>query len=156
MKEIWKDIPRYEGLYQVSTLGRVKSLKYKKDRILKQSINKAGYLVLNLTINSKSKINYIHKLIAITFLNHKPNRNKLVIDHKDNNPLNNLLNNIQIVTHRENCSKDRSGLVGASYCKLSKKWMSQIQINKIDIYLGRFETELQAHEVYQSKLRESK
>ena len=54
MEEIWKDIAGWEGLYQVSTCGRVKSLKYGKERILKHSKNSSGYLTVSLYIEVKT------------------------------------------------------------------------------------------------------
>ena len=96
MKEMWKDIPEYEGLYQVSTYGRVKSLKrlkktklknqeyvFIKERILKQHSNKKGM----------GKTKQVHRLVAETFI---PNPNNLPqINHKDKNPNNNYINNLE-------------------------------------------------------------
>ena len=70
IQEIWKDIPGYEGLYQVSNFGRVKSFKNKTEKILKLSICSHGYYVI--TIRTYKKIR-VHQLVAMAFLNHKPN-----------------------------------------------------------------------------------
>ena len=91
MKEIFKDIPNYEGLYQVSNLGNVKSLNYrrtKKERVLKTVVNGVGYLNVYLSKNGKIKTFTVHKLVCMAFLNHTPNGSKgLVADHRNNNPL---------------------------------------------------------------------
>ena len=69
MKEIWKDIPNYEGLYQASNLGRIKSLK--RNKILNQIKSSDTYLQVFLCKNNKVKGYQVHRLIAKTFLNKK-------------------------------------------------------------------------------------
>jgi hypothetical protein len=101
--EKFKGIPNYKGLYQVSNLGRVKSLKRKNvrmNRFLKPSLHK-GYFKVTLCENGQQKAFDIHQLVAMAFLNHKPNNYLLVVDHIDNNPLNNNVENLQIITHRK-------------------------------------------------------
>ena len=105
--ENWKDIKGYEGIYQVSDLGRVKSLRY--GNILNPYINSTGYKVVNLSENTKRVTKKVHSLVAECFLNHTPNGYKLVVDHINNVKTDNSLNNLQIITHRENCSKDKKG-----------------------------------------------
>lgn len=158
--EIFKDIPNYKGYYQVSNLGRIKNLKRKgilKERVLKSKINRYGYPCIALYGNNKRKTFTIHQLVAITFLNHKPNGYKLVVDHIDNNPLNNNLENLQLITQRENCSKDKkegaSKYIGVNWSKRNKKWISQIRIKGKRKYLGSFDNELKASQVYQKALK---
>ena len=95
-KEIFKDIKGYEGLYQVSNLGNVKSLgndKAKKERILKTGKNIWGYLYVILRKNKKGKITYIHRLVANTFI---PNVDNLPqVNHKDENKENNCADNLE-------------------------------------------------------------
>lgn len=105
MKEIWKDIKGYKGIYQVSNLGNVKSLprktnnQYYKGSYLKQYIYK-GYLKLQLTKHSKSKWFLVHRLVAQAFI---PNpENKPQVNHIDGNKLNNSINNLEWVTNSEN------------------------------------------------------
>lgn len=66
--EVWQDIQGYSGIYQVSTLGRIRSLKKGKIKLLKPYINNMGYAVLSLYANHKQKTYHVHKLVAETFL----------------------------------------------------------------------------------------
>lgn len=103
MKEIWKDIEGYEGLYQVSNLGRVKRLKgkYRKsERILKQGINKQGYLLVCLCKDNTHKMGRVHRLVAQAFI---PNsENKPQVNHIDEDKTNNNVDNIEWMTAKEN------------------------------------------------------
>ena len=101
MKEIWKSIPGYEGLYEVSNLGNVKSLI--RNRILNPS-KECGYLKTTLSNKTKKKF-AVHQLVAMAFLNHIPCGHKLVIDHKNENKLDNRSVNLQIVTNKQNIVK---------------------------------------------------
>ena len=90
MQEMWLDIKDYEGIYQVSNLGKVKNKKTNK--ILKPSKEK-GYLKLYLYKEGKKKTNYIHRLVAQAFL---PNPNNYKeVNHIDSNPSNNNKNNLE-------------------------------------------------------------
>ena len=156
--EIFKDIPGYEGIYQVSNLGRVKSLKYNKEKLLKPPVNNKGYYTVLLCCEGKVKNFKIHQLVAMAFLNHTPDGYKLVVDHKDNDKLNNRLSNLQLVTVRHNVSKDRKGgtskYIGVHWNENSNKWKSEIRINGKQKYLGLFKCELSAHHAYQKALNE--
>ena len=163
MKEIWKDVLGYEGLYQVSDYGNVKSLSrtitkgnityVTKDKILKQSVDSVGYPYVNLSDYKKQKTFRIHQLVAVAFLNHTPDKHKgLVIDHIDGNKLNNMTTNLQLITNKENTSKDRknktSKYTGVSWHKQSNKWLAQFRENGSVKYLGTFETEEEARDAY--------
>lgn len=98
MKEIWKDIPGYESLYQANNYGEIKSFprKYsihKKPFIMKQRNNYKGYAVVTLCKNGIQKNKIVHRLIAQTFI---PNPNNLPqVNHKDGNKQNNNVNNLE-------------------------------------------------------------
>lgn len=102
-EEIWKDIPEYEGLYQASNLGNIKSLNYNKtqnSKILKQSTSKIGYKRVQLWKNNKGISFLVHRLVALTFFNDY-NEN-LQVNHKDGNKANNTITNLEMVTAKEN------------------------------------------------------
>lgn len=113
MEEIWKDIPNYEGFYQISNLGRVKSLdlfvntrnnnkRKRKGKILKQHNNGHGYLYVVLSKNNKQKRFYVHRLVANVFiLNHN---NLPEVNHKDENSLNNNVFNLEWCTSKYNAN----------------------------------------------------
>ena len=96
--EIWKDIPEYEGLYQVSNLGNVKSLN--NNKILSFGNTTKGYYQVGLFKNSKCKRFYVHRLVALTFLKN-PNELPLV-NHKDENKHNNCIDNLEWCTNQYN------------------------------------------------------
>lgn len=109
-QEIWKDILGYEGFYQVSNLGRVRSVdrivkgsfgsQHKKSIILAPAINTAGYYSVALTRNAKGKTFRVHRLVAEAFI---PNPgNYPIINHKDENKLNNNVNNLEWCTYSYN------------------------------------------------------
>lgn len=158
MDEVWKDIPNYEGIYQVSNLGRVKSFKYKNERILKQGNDGKGYLQVCLMKNSKRRKFTIHQLVAMAFLDHTPNGMKIVVDHIDGNKNNNNLSNLQLLTQRQNTQKSNivttSKYIGVTKSKDSKKWRSTIKINGKNKHLGMFKCELAAAVAYNKALKE--
>lgn len=106
MKEVWKDIPNYEGLYQVSNLGRIKSFrrstkfKCQDEYILKPSHANNGYCQVTLYGNAAKKKFLVHRLVAEAFI---PNPENLPqINHKDENPLNNKVSNLEWCTTEYN------------------------------------------------------
>ena len=99
-EEVWKDISGYEGHYQVSDQGRVKSLKQGKERILKPINDVNGYLRVNLWKNGDKKNYLIHRLVAMTFI---PNpQNFTQINHIDEDKSNNNVNNLEWCTAKYN------------------------------------------------------
>jgi len=158
MEEIYRAIPGYEGKYEVSNFGNVKTLsdRYAKHRILKPGISSGGYYNVGLTKDNKRNNFTNHQLVAMAFLNHKPNNYQIVVDHIDGNKLNNYIDNLQLITNRYNCSKDKidctSNYTGIVWHKQRNKWQSQIRINSKQIHLGTFEDEMMASEMYQIAL----
>lgn len=111
MDEIWKDIPGYEGLYQVSNLGKVKSLertvvsktnvvKRVHERIKKPVIDEHGYCTVSLYKNNKERILFVHRIVLAAFVGPCPEG--MQVNHIDCNPCNNCLTNLEYVTPSEN------------------------------------------------------
>ncbi|MBP3619849.1 MAG: HNH endonuclease [Clostridia bacterium] len=102
-KEIWKEIRNYEGLYMISSYGKVKSLgnnKTKKEKILKPQKNKNGYLKVCLYSNGKMKQLYVHRLVAEAFI---PNPNNLTqLNHKSEIKTQNNVDNLEWCTYEYN------------------------------------------------------
>lgn len=164
--EIWKDIPGYEGIYQVSNLGNVRSLdrivhtthgrtRFLKGTVLRPSPNTNGYHICTLSTNGNHRTSPIHQLVASAFLNHTPNRQVLVVDHINNIKTDNRLENLQLVTTRHNLSKDTKGTskyTGVSWNSQHKKWKANVYINGNLIHLGYFTDESEAALAYQKAL----
>ena len=168
--ESWKDIPNYEGLYQVSDAGRIKSLNgfiekpngksIKIGKLLSICYDKRGYSSKNLFKNKKRKTFRIHVLVAMAFLGHVPCGLKIVVDHKNNNKKDNRLCNLQVITQRENASKDKKGdkytcsSTGVSLTQHMKSpYECRIGICNKTIYLGVFKTEKEASDMYLKALK---
>ena len=116
MKELWKDISGYEGVYQISNLGRVKRLAYISEisprgykqymhfseKILKPYTDKSGYVYTHLSKAGKTNAYLLHRLVAETFI---PNPDNLpVVNHKDENKSNNCVDNLEWCTQQYNAS----------------------------------------------------
>jgi hypothetical protein len=162
MEEVWKDVPKYEGLYQISNLGRVKSLSkyitrgnsdyYTKEKILINKIDGGGYLFVCFCVNQNRKYFKIHKLVAMAFLNHIPDgTQKIVVDHINNDKNNNTLDNLQLLNQRENSSKNHknktSKYTGVSLT-LNKKYRASLTYNRKTINLGDYNCETLAYIKY--------
>lgn len=100
--EEWRDVVGYEGLYKVSSHGRIKSYheRYKKPRILKTSMTTTGYRKVELAKNKKKKSLKVHRIVAEAFILNE--ENKPYVNHLDSNPLNNNVNNLEWCTQKEN------------------------------------------------------
>ena len=143
MEVQWKDISGYEGIYQISNFGRVKSLArytiqkhYLEEKILNQHENKKidGYMVVDLYKDGKRKKFYVHRLVAQEFIGNIPEGYE--IDHKDINKKNNNVNNLKIVTHKENqnnilsIERERKSQTGK---KMSKESIEKLS-KKVSVY----------------------
>ena len=99
-KEIWKDIPNYFGLYQVSNLGRVKSFYGLKEKILKPTITHRGYYLIGLCKNSIVKWYLVHRLVYEAFNGQIPEG--LQVNHINEIKSDNRLSNLNLMTCKEN------------------------------------------------------
>ena len=147
MKEVWKDVKGYEGLYQVSNMGRVKALNYHREhreKILTSSIKK-GYYTIGLCKNGKQRTYFIHRLVAIAFV--EGYEEELVVNHIDGDKLNNQYTNLEWCTISENTKhafdKDLGGFkntqVKASKLGAEKRKM-KISVYKDGIYINTYES----------------
>jgi len=167
--EIWKDVIGFEGLYQVSNNGIIRSLdrfiKYlgyiSKGQLLKQSFDSKGYKQVCLTKDGKKVSKKVHKLVAMAFLNHTPCGMRLTIDHIDRVKTNNNVENLRIVTNRENSHnrllKNKSSkFLGVSWSSTMNKWSASIFLNGKPKQLGYYDSEINASFQYQKELKKIK
>ena len=155
--EVWKHVPGYEGIYKVSNLGRLKSFSRKNEVIIKHSISTSGYPQFTLTKEKIKKTFPIHKIVSMAFLNHIPCGYKLVVDHINGIKTDNRVENLQLISNRENTSKAlnrKSKFIGVSYNKLNNTWIARLGSNGNRKHLGVFKCETKAHLAYQKALKE--
>lgn len=153
--EIWKDVVGFDGVYEISNYGRVKSQNY-GILIRKPRINKGGYETVRLWKDAKAKFYLIHRLVFSHFLG-ELNEN-LVIDHIDGNKVNNHYSNLQQITSRANTNK----AVSNKYMKGVKKvnnggyYTASMNVKYKRYYLGCFKTIEEANEAYNKAVYEYK
>ncbi len=168
IEEIYKDIPGYEGIYQVSNLGNVKSLPRKivkgrakfisKEKFLKYD-KTDKYFNVSLFKDGKKKTIRVHVLVAMAFLGHVPNGHKIEVDHKNDIKTDNSLENLQLLSGEEHRRKPKKSMntssqyIGVCWDKCANKWMSYIKINRKFKNLGLFTDEYEAHLAYQKALK---
>lgn len=170
-KEKWKPIKDYEGLYEISNRGRIKSLaktwisgngsiREKRETILKANQDGNGYLFINLCKNKKRTIYKTAHLVWDHFGNKSRNGRILQVDHIDNNKQNDRIDNLQLLSQRENLlkgfiqnGKKTSRFTGVYYYRITKKWIAHIRINGKQKHLGYFIDEYQANLAYQKALK---
>lgn len=145
-EEIWKDIKGYEGLYEVSNLGRVKSLRKtlprkqgfhtKPEKILKSFNNGNGYMSVQLYNGDKSKRHYVHRLVISTFTEENL---ELVVDHRNRVRGDNRLTNLRYLTQRDNTSNKEgtsSPYTGVHFNRVNNKYYAKIRIGDKRYSLG--------------------
>ena len=162
MEEIWKDIEGYEGLYQVSNLGNIKSLSRLSpsrdgilinlpEKIIKLGIRARGYVTVTLSNNRVRKAYYVHRLVALHFISNPSSLPD--VNHIDCSKINNHTENLEWVTERENQthSPRRNKTSHFSNVKFNKQrntWVSEITISKKRIRIGSFHNEEDAYQAY--------
>lgn len=149
MKEDWKDIKDYEGLYQVSNLGRIKSLstkvfngkgyRIKPERLLKLTCDKDGYLIVFISKGKIRKSKKVHRLVAQAFIANP--EGKPQVNHIDGNKRNNRITNLEWVTNLENSI--HAWQTGLQYKRFGKDNLHckpviqyDTQMNKINEYIS--------------------
>ena len=165
MEEIWKDIEGFEGLYQVSNFGKIKSLArtYKNSGSYsgfisrKESLVKCfdvdGYHQCYLSKNGKTKSLKVHRLVALSFIENETHSN--LINHIDGNRKNNLASNLEWVNNSENAlhghlrrANKSSKYPGVSYIKRDKKWYASVFFKGKNKSLGTYHKEEDAYNAY--------
>jgi len=160
MKENLKDIKGFEGSYQVSNLGRVKSLdrnivksdgkiQKTKGKLLKLKVQNTGYYEVTLKRNQEAFYKLVHRLVLSNF-KHSSN---LLANHIDGNKKNNNINNLEYTSHIENMKHWCTVLsgkekYGVHFHKKNRKWIAQINIGDVPTYLGSFNDKEEAHVIY--------
>lgn len=173
MKEVWKCINGYDGLYQVSNLGRVKSLdkrvptnggtRVMKGKILKGRTTKYGYLQIGLTDKNNYRVNrYVHRLVAEAFI---PNpQNKKEVNHIDCNKKNNGVDNLEWVNRKENMQHASDNNLIPSKLVLDEDKIIDLYINEnmtvkeiakeIGVFQVTISKRLKKHNIHIKKLEE--
>lgn len=161
MEEIWKDVVGYEGMYQISNMGNIVSLKYNKIKRLKTLTHNQGYKMVRLYKNGKGSTIKIHRLVALSFIDKNlPNNHSLVVDHINNEKSDNRLENLQIITTRQNnikegrYSKGSSKYVGVYWCNTKMRFLSFINIGNKKIRVGSFTCEHEANQKRSEMLKQ--
>jgi hypothetical protein len=170
--EIWKDIPGYEGAYQASDLGRIRSLSRRvrsrhktrvfKGRVLKQMPQQNGYTHVELSINQNKKRTSVHSLVIWAFMGYKTKVGTVCIDHINNNKKDNRLCNLRIITQRENFWKGfelHNKSCSSSWRGVRKrfgKYQARISENGKRRVIGTFESEKEAGMAYLIELKKFK
>jgi hypothetical protein len=165
MKEVWKDIKDFEGLYQISNLGRVKSLereyefgvpkaiKKLNEKIFNVSLNSNGYPTIRLSKNNKGKTISVHRLVAEAFINNEDNLE--CVDHINSDRTDNRVDNLRWCSKQENNrfinrkkKHHTSNKVGVHYYKATNKYRAKIVIDGKENHIGYFKTEQEAADAY--------
>ncbi len=166
MEETWKPIIGYEKLYEISNFGRARALKKswisyrggiqtKEKVLLKQCLNPKGYFFVKLSHNGKCVNAYIHTLVWDHFGDKARDGRKILVDHIDNNPSNNRIDNLQTLSQRENIIKGyikirkSSKYIGVTWFNRDKNWKAQIYANGVHKHLGYFKCETAAYLCYE-------
>jgi hypothetical protein len=163
MIEIWKSIPDYEGLYEVSNTGFIKTLSRKvqygvafriqPERIMTTEKIRKGHLRVTLSKQGETKRILVHRIVYIVFKGEI--QDELVVNHKDRNKENNHIDNLELMTNRDNTHHFRNTIkrdlpLGVS--KYRSKYKAVINVSKKSYHLGSFKTPEEASQVYQKAL----
>lgn len=178
--EEWKPVVGYEGLYEVSNFGLVRSLdrfyttkhprslsgdhtltRIHKGKILSQINHNKGYLTVVLSKNGKTKSFLVHTLVAKAFIDSNLDRKYSVVDHINEDKKDNRVNNLQIISNRQNLARSgnrKAGKhTGVYYLGEGVKnpWEVRLTFEGKTKYLGKFSTDIEAATKYFEFLRET-
>ena len=150
--ENWKCIKGFEGIYQISNLGRVRRWRKKQKFwfVLKPLNHSAGYKRVKLRNKGNDRDAYIHILVIEAF---KPNETGEVVNHIDGNRENNALENLEYVSQRENISHGKIVKKFTGTRKRGSKYSSRIFIDGKRVFLGSFNCQTSAHFAYLKALK---
>ena len=136
MKEDWRDIKNYEGHYQVSRSGQVRSLK-RGVQIMRPAVSRTGYWQVNLYRDGKVKHFYVHRLVAEAFIGHIAEG--MEVNHKDGDKSNNDVSNLEIVTAKQNILHAfRLGLIPPMHGEMGpRSKLKEAQVREIRLLKGK-------------------
>ena len=166
MEEIWKDVVGYEGYYQVSNLGRVRSLdriasngRKIKGKILSTKVNTPPYYPrVSLSVNGKMKLVQVHRLVAQAFVYNPDPEHKTQVGHKDESRTNNRADNLEWVTPKENSNMPlhRERVSKANEAKvLSAETKSKLSLSQKGKYKGEKNPFYNKHHTNEAKKKMS-
>lgn len=155
--EIWKDIAGVEGCYQISTLGRVKSLerytengRLVRERILKTRVNKRGYEYVCIQKNNKRVAIKIHRTVAQTFILNPDNLPE--INHKDENKLNNCADNLEWCT-REYNARYGTAIIRSAQTRSKNHTLKINQYTLNGVYVKTWKSPIEIERVNDKKMK---
>lgn len=155
--ERWIPIKEHEGFYEVSNKGRIRSVdRYIDGRLYNGKIicltpTNKGYITARLRRNSKSKSVSVHAIVYDNFIG-KGRSRFMQIDHIDNDKSNNCIENLQLITARQNIARknifNKYSSVYSGVHKRGNKWAAELRVNGKKVYLGAFDSEVNAKIAY--------
>lgn len=150
--ETWKPVVGYEGRYEVSDMGRVKSLKFGK--VMRTDFNNWGYERVTLYRGNERNHKYLHRLAMEAFVGFSEKQ----VDHENGNKGDNRLVNLRYCTRSQNAMnskyrENKSGYKGVQTQSNTKKWRARIMIDRKSLSLGYFDTEKEAALAYDDMAR---
>ena len=151
IREEWRTVKGFED-YEISSFGRLKN---SRSRVTKGSVSAGGYMTTNLRKDGESHFKYFHVLVAEAFLGYVANKGVIVADHIDADKTNNKLSNLQVISHRENLTKDRDNKTGfTGVHKMSDGgYVATIVYEGKLRYLGYSKVAEEAGKIYESFLK---
>lgn len=162
--EIWKDVEGYEGYYQISSHGRVKSLERQvrtkygfrtvRERVLKKTLDKDEYIMVKLSKNNKIKTCKVHRLVAEYFIKNPDNLPQ--VNHIDGNKQNNSYENLEYTANLKNINHyhSKNGTKKYGVHMSQNKWRARIKKDGKSICLGHYDKKDDAYQAFYSKYKE--